>query len=76
MSGVSGTAVGSAVGNVEGQRALSGSPLEDLSVEQLIECDKTEGVRQQDGEEYGASTESAKILQNFGRNLQNLFARR
>lgn len=43
----------SAVGNVEGQRALSGSPLEDLSVEQLIECDKTEGVRQQDGEEYG-----------------------
>ena len=37
----------SAVGNVEGQRALrtKDHTLEDLSVEQLIECDSLSGVR-------------------------------
>ena len=45
----------SAVGNVEGQRALAskGADLEDLSVEQLVECDNGEGVRATDGVEYG-----------------------
>ena len=45
----------SAVGNVEGQRALAskGADLEDLSVEQLVECDNGEGVRATDGGEYG-----------------------
>ena len=45
----------SAVGNVEGQRALAskGADLDDLSVEQLVECDAEEGVRATDGVSYG-----------------------
>jgi cathepsin F len=41
----------STVGNIEGQRAIAsqGATLESLSVEQLVECDDTVGVRSVDG---------------------------
>jgi len=45
----------SAVGNVEGQRAIQseGKSVEDLSVEQLIECDAETGVHGATGEVHG-----------------------
>ncbi|EOD18145.1 hypothetical protein EMIHUDRAFT_349865 [Emiliania huxleyi CCMP1516] len=44
----------SAVGNVEGQVSIAGGKAaEELSVEQLLECDQTSGVRSVDGERYG-----------------------
>merc|ERR1719421_1795857 len=41
----------STVGNIEGQRAIAGAGLEDLSVEQLIECDAQAGPGR-DGETH------------------------
>jgi len=41
----------STIGNIEGQRAIAGAGLEDLSVEQLIECDAQAGPGR-DGETH------------------------